>query len=134
MTASSKRETDRHVDLAVLSLGVLALAVGTYAGWNERFLTLLVAPPGFVRAALVAAAGLLAFLLLGRAVERISTADEPRDTIRGVRFAFLALAAVAAAGGWLVASALPILVAAVIAGVDVIETTFLLVVTRRGRA
>ena len=61
-------------------------------------------------------------------------ASEPdvRGMIRGVRLAFLALAAFAAAAGWLLAHPLPLVVAAVIAGIDVIETSFLLLVVGRG--
>ena len=50
--------------------------------------------------------------------------------IRAVRLAFLAVAAFAAAGAWLVGQEVFLVVAAVIAGVDVIETTFLLLVAR----
>ncbi len=56
---------------------------------------------------------------------------ESRDLaqlIRGVRFVFLAVAALSAAAGWLVGHPLPFVVALVIAGVDILETTFLLVV------
>jgi hypothetical protein len=53
--------------------------------------------------------------------------------IRGVRLVFLAVAAFAAAAGWLLAHPLPLVVATVIAAIDVIETSFLLlVVTVRG--
>jgi hypothetical protein len=48
--------------------------------------------------------------------------------IRGVRLAFLAVAAFAAAAGWGLGHPLPLLVALVIAGIDVVETSFLLVV------
>ena len=50
--------------------------------------------------------------------------------IRGVRLAFLAVAALAAAAGWFIGHPLLLVVALVIAGVDVVETTFLLVVAR----
>jgi len=51
--------------------------------------------------------------------------------IRGVRFAFLAVAALAAAAGWFVGQPVLLIVALVIAGVDVVETTFLLIVARK---
>jgi hypothetical protein len=41
---------------------------------------------------------------------------------------FLAVAAFAAASGWLLGHSLPLVVALVIAGVDVLETSFLLIV------
>ena len=54
--------------------------------------------------------------------------------IRGVRLTFLAVADFAAAAGWALAHPLPIVVALIVAGVDVIETSFLLlVVSVRGR-
>jgi len=54
--------------------------------------------------------------------------------VRGVRLAFLAVAAFAAAAGWVIGHPLPIVVALVIAGVDVVETSFLLLVVQlRGR-
>ena len=54
--------------------------------------------------------------------------------LRGVRLAFLALACVAVAIGWVLASALPFVVALIIAGIDVVETSFLLIVVRRESA
>jgi hypothetical protein len=63
-------------------------------------------------------------------------ADEPGQPdvpglIRAVRLAFLAVAAFAAAAGWALAHPLPLVVAAVIAGIDVVETSFLLLVVGR---
>ena len=60
------------------------------------------------------------------------TGDVP-GLIRAVRLAFLAVAAFAAAAGWALGHPLPLIVAAVIAGIDVIETSFLLLVVGRGR-
>ena len=51
--------------------------------------------------------------------------------IRGVRLVFLAVAAFAAAAGWALGHPLPLVVALVIAGIDVIETSFLLLVVGR---
>jgi hypothetical protein len=51
--------------------------------------------------------------------------------LRGIRLAFLALAALSVALGWAIGSALPFVVALIIAGIDVIETSFLLIVVRR---
>jgi hypothetical protein len=48
-----------------------------------------------------------------------------------VRLSFLGVAAVAAAAGWMLGHPLPLIVAAVIAGIDVIETSFLLLVVGR---
>ena len=51
-----------------------------------------------------------------------------RASCAGVRLVFLAVAAFAAAVGWLVGHPLPFIVALVIAGVDMLETSFLLLV------
>lgn len=67
----------------------------------------------------------------GAASPRSAEADRSADLptmIRGVRLDFLAVAAFAAAVGWLVGHPLPIVVALIIAGVDVVETSFLLLV------
>jgi hypothetical protein len=53
--------------------------------------------------------------------------------IRGIRFAFLAVAAFAAASAFLLGSVLPLVVGLVIAGVDVAETALLLLVARMQR-
>lgn len=114
-----------------LGLGLLALVGGTAAGWSPRVVALLVAPPATVRVALVAAALLVAFVLFGAAVGRLRRGSDPAgpaDAIRGVRLAFLAVAALAAAAGWALASPVPIVLALVIGGVDVLETSFLLLV------
>jgi hypothetical protein len=52
--------------------------------------------------------------------------------VRGVRYLFLAVAAAAAAAGWLLGEALPLVIALVIAGVDVVETSLLLIVVGSG--
>jgi hypothetical protein len=133
---------------AALGLGLLAVAAATLAGRDASWLAGLATPPAVVRAALVGLAVAIGTLLLVRAVIRLGGLDEVpggvprtgaatsepdvRGMIRGVRLAFLALAAFAAAAGWLVAHPLPLIVAAVIAGIDVIETSFLLLVVGRG--
>jgi hypothetical protein len=76
--------------------------------------------------------------LLARALRLLADSRSPasgemsgRDLaglVRGVRLVFLAVAAFAAAGGWLVGHPLPFIVALVIAGVDILETSFLLLI------
>lgn len=61
---------------------------------------------------------------------RITDADLG-TLVRGVRLVFLAAAAFTAAAGWLLAEPLPLVIALVIAGVDVVETSFLLLVANR---
>jgi hypothetical protein len=63
---------------------------------------------------------------------RISDADLG-VMVRGVRLVFLAAASFTAAAGWLLAEPLPLVIALVIAGVDVVETSFLLLVATARR-
>ncbi|MFI5226040.1 MAG: hypothetical protein ACHQ3P_05140 [Candidatus Limnocylindrales bacterium] len=123
-----------------IGIGILVFLVGTLAGWDGSIITAIATPPIIVRAGLTAAAIVIGLRLLASAIARIEasepTADGYRDLVsltRGVRLAFLALAAFAAAAGWFLGSALPLVIAFIIAGVDVVETSFLLVVvaTRR---
>ena len=127
--------------IAWLIVGGLAIGGGTALGWNATALTAIVTPPPYVRAALVGLSVAIGLVLLLGALNRLAGDDEdagraragatPRDIgalIRGVRFVFLAVAAFAAGSGWLLGHPLPLVVALVIAGVDVLETSFLLIV------
>lgn len=113
-----------------LVAGALAIVAATVAGTSEGLLDAVVSPPLVIRAALVGAAVVLGIALLARSVGRMGEAgtDDVRGLIRAVRLAFLAVAAFAAAAGWALAHPLPLIVAAVIAGIDVIETSLLLLV------
>jgi hypothetical protein len=122
--------------------GALAIAAGTALGWDATSLAQIVTPPPLVRAALVGGSVALGVVLLLSALARLAGEGEDplpppagyeseRDVagmIRAVRLVFLAVAAFAAAAGWLIGHPLPLVVALVIAGVDVLETSFLLVV------
>lgn len=116
-----------------LVAGLMALVIGTLFGWNAGLLQSLVTPPALLRAALVGAAAWLGVEMLRRALDRLANGDDLRILVRGVRYIFLAVAAFAAGAGWLLGSALPLIAALLIAGVDVLETSFLLIVvgTRR---
>ena len=120
-----------------LVLGVVAVVLGSVLGGTGAVLEALVTPPIIVRAALVGISTVIAVALLGRALTALGGGDAPdRDMatmIRGVRLAFLAVAAIAAAAGWLVGHPLLLVVALVIACVDVVETSFLLIVARSRR-
>ncbi len=118
-----------------IGLGILAVIAATVVGSNSDWLDAVVAPPNLVRAALVGLTVALGAMLLARSIARMSASgpDDVAGLIRGVRLAFLAVAAFAAAAGWALAHPLPLIVAAVIAGIDVIETSFLLLVVGRGR-
>ena len=135
----------RATDLGPLAVGLLALAAGTAFGWDARLLEAIVTPPNLMRAVLVAVAVVAGAALLLAAFRRLAVdVAAPGGTpaegaarigerdltrmVRGIRLVFLAVAAFAAAAGWLLGHPLPIVVALIIAGVDVIETSFLLLV------
>jgi hypothetical protein len=126
-------------ELAPLGVGVVALAVGTAMGWDGRFVAAIVTPAPLARAVLVGISAVAALALFVAALRRLGadgreTGDGSPDLarmVRGIRLVFLAIAAVAAGAGWAMGHPLPIVVALVIAGVDVIETSFLLLIVRR---
>lgn len=135
-----------------LLVGAAAIAGGTALGWDSSALDSVVNPPTLIRAALIGLGVAIGIVLLLGALERLGTSPgdssgrvggpdgtgrSTRDIatmIRGVRLVFLAVAAFAAASAWLLGHPLPLVIALVIAGVDVLETSFLLlVVTLRTR-
>jgi hypothetical protein len=132
---------ERTIDIGALlplTIGLGGLAVGTAFGWDSRLVDALVAPPPIIRAVLVGIAVIVGLWLLRASIDRLRV---PRDLpavatlgpdvagmVRGIRLTFLAVAAFAAAIGWLIAHPLPLVLALVIGGVDVIETSFLLLV------
>ncbi|MEA2519745.1 MAG: hypothetical protein QOF49_1825 [Chloroflexota bacterium] len=119
-----------------LVAGAAAIAAGTALGWDSSAMASIVSPPALIRAALIGLGVAVGVVLLMGALERLGSAApvsgrETRDIatmIRGVRLVFLAVAAFAAASAWLVGHPLPLVIALVIAGVDVLETSFLLLV------
>lgn len=127
--------TPRISALVALGLGGLAVVVATAAGQDARWVDVLVTPPAPVRAVLVGLAAGIGTVLLTRSLARLADAgtDDVPGLIRAVRLAFLAVAAFAAAVGWGVAHPLPLVLAAVIAGIDVLETSFLLLVVASRR-
>ena len=131
--------TTRRSAALALAAGILAVIGASVAGIAGDTLAALATPPALIRAALVGAAAVLGADLLVLAVRRM---EEARATapgaglsaaqlgtrVRGIRFVFLAAAAFAAGIGWLLGNPLPIVVGLVIAGVDVAETSLLLLV------
>lgn len=119
-------------------LGLALLVGGTLLGWNGALLAAIASPPPLARAALVGLSAVLALWLLREAVRRLDAGRfvpegslSGRDLaalVRGVRLVFLAVAAFAAGAGWLLGHPLPFVIALVIAGVDVLETSLLLLV------
>ena len=118
--------------------GGAALVGGTLLGWSGDLLEAIATPPPVARAALVGASVVAALWCIREAVVRLEagrhvdadlmTGRDLALLVRGVRFVFLAVAAMSAAAGWLVGHPLPFVVALIIAGVDILETTFLLLV------
>lgn len=119
----------RLAGIGALALGALAVVAATVLGSAAGTLDAIVHPPALVRAALVGGSAGLAVILLSRGLTRLAAGE--RDVpglVRGVRLLFLALAAAIAGVGWVVGDPLPLVVALVIAGIDVVETSFLLIV------
>ncbi len=128
----------------VMFAGAAAVALAMVAGLFPDLLALIAGPPPIVRAALAGLAIVVGGRLLLSAVRRIDgsirrdvpAAGRVADAdlgamVRGVRLVFLAAASFTAAGGWLLGESLPLVIALVIAGVDIIETSFLLLVASR---
>jgi hypothetical protein len=119
----------RGAALGALGLGVLAVVAATLVGSDPARLDAIVHPPALIRAALVGASAGLAVLLLARGLTRLASGtDDVPGLVRGVRLVFLAVAAAAAGAGWVLGNALPLVLALVIGGIDVVETSFLLIV------
>jgi len=118
----------RGRQLLILLAGVGAVVIATAVG-RQDVMGPILEPPPIGRLLFGVAAALVAVVLVMRAIARFGgAAGDPRALIRAVRLAFLAIAAFAASAGWFLGSALPIVVALIIAGVDVIETTVLMLV------
>lgn len=119
----------RLASASAILAGLLAVIIGTALGLTPVFLEAIVNPPAIVRAALIGGSVAMGVVLLTRGIVALSAGESDiRRLIRGVRLAFLAVAAFAAAAGWALASPLPLIVALIIAGIDVIETSFMLLV------
>jgi hypothetical protein len=131
----------------LLVAGVAGVALAMLLGLAPDLLAFVAGPPPIVRAGLAGLAIVVGGRLLVGAVRRIDgsvrrgpggeagriSASDLGTMVRGVRLVFLAVASFTAAVGWLLGEPLPLVIALVIAGVDVIETSFLLLVaTRRG--
>jgi hypothetical protein len=137
MTGRAER-TATLAGLVPLVAGLGALAVGTAFGWDARLVDAVVTPPAIIRAGLVALSVVAGAALLAGGLRRMGAGPAPgteapglATMVRGIRLVFLAVAAFAAAFGWMAGHPLPIVIALVIAGVDVLETSFLLLVVRR---
>jgi hypothetical protein len=132
----------------LLIAGIAAVGIASVAGLADGLFELIATPPPIGRAGLAGFSIVLGGWLLLAAIQRIDGSirhDQQAESgqisdadlgalVRAVRLVFLSAASFTAAGGWLLGDPLPLVIALVIAGVDVIETTFLLLVaTRRSR-
>ena len=150
--AEPRRLAARLASSLALRGGLAAVGLAMLTGIAPDLLDLIARPAPVVRAALSGLAIVLGGALLLAAVRRIerSLHRAPGDDgrlldagrladadlgvmIRGVRLVFLAAASFTAAAGWLLAEPLPLVIALVIAGVDVVETSFLLLVATSRR-
>lgn len=123
----------RVAAVGALVLGGLAVVGASAVGSNGATLDAIVRPPIPIRAALAGASAAVAVLLLTRGLGRLAGgADDVPGLVRGVRLVFLAVAAGAACAGWAFGDALPLVLALVIGGIDVVETSFLLIVVAAG--
>jgi hypothetical protein len=123
----------RLAALGALLLGGLAVVAASLAGTNGATLDAIVRPPIPIRAVLAGFSAALAVLLLSRGLARLAGGtDDVPGLVRGVRLVFLAVAAGAACAGWALGNALPLVVGLVIGGIDVVETSFLLLVVASG--
>ena len=143
-TRDRQRLQPRLVAALALLAGVVAVVVAMAVGLMPDLVTMIATPPPLVRAGLSGFAIVLGGRLLISAVRRIDTSilrepgaatdisDADLSTlVRGVRLVFLAVASFTAAAGWILGEPLPLVIALVIAGVDVVETSFLLMVASR---
>ena len=134
------------VVLALLG-GIAALVMAMVAGVAPALLDVVARPPAILRAALAGGAVVVGGRLLLSALRRIDgsirrdagTASGISDAdlgamVRGVRLVFLAAASFTAASGWILGDPLPLVIALAIAGVDVVETSFLLLVATSKRS
>jgi len=136
----------RLVVVLALPGGIAAVVVAMLAGVAPALLQVVAQPPPIVRAVLAGGAIVIGGRLLLSAVRRINESMQREagpatrisdadlgSMVRGVRLVFLAAAALTAAAGWILGEPLPLVVALVIAGVDVVETSFLLLVATARR-
>jgi hypothetical protein len=140
-TSKRLRLDARLVVALALVGGIAAIGLAMVVGLAPDLLALVAAPPPVIRAVLAGGAIVVGGRLLVAAVRRIDASirrdGEPGGRIsdadlgvlvRGVRLVFLAAASFTAAAGWILGEPLPLVIALVIAGVDVVETSFLLLV------
>lgn len=126
---------------APLVAGMALLVVGGLIGLNPGALDVALEGPIVVRLALAAAAGLVGVWYLLSAMSRLVGGTSDPETgptrrpfaemVRGVRYVFLAIASFAVGSAFVLGHPLPLIIGLIVAAVDVIETSFLLIVGGR---
>jgi hypothetical protein len=131
MTERDSAPIGRWSAAVALVLGLAVIVLVTFVG-SAGVLEAIVTPPLIIRAALVGGCTVAALWLLARSIARMSSGSSDMSAmIRGVRLAFLAVAALAAGFGWAIGHPLPLIVAAIIAAIDVAETSLFLLIADR---
>jgi hypothetical protein len=139
MTGFEEPLRARTVAALWLLAGLAAVAAVSVPGLAGAALAAIAGPPPIVRAILAGVSVVGGLALLGRALRQIDatrassgatslTNAQLAAMVRGIRLVFLAAAALSAAAGWVLGDPLPLVVALVIAGVDLAETSLLLLV------
>jgi hypothetical protein len=145
--SSGRLQPDARLAIALALLGgIAAVVLAMVVGVAPNLFDAVANPPPIVRAVLAGAAIVVGGRLLFSAVRRIDTSIRREAgpvsripdadlgaMVRGVRLVFLAAASFTAAAGWILGEPLPVVIALVIAGVDVVETSFLLLVATSRR-
>jgi hypothetical protein len=112
----------------LLAIGVVLVALISVSGRSDLLATLL-SPPMPARLMLGIAAFIVAVLVVLAAADRIRTDTDARGLIRGVRLMFVAVGLFSIAAGWFIGSPVPVVAGIVITAIDLLETSFLLLVT-----
>ncbi len=98
------------------------------SGRSDVF-TIVLSPPMPARLLLGIAALIVAVLVVLAAADRMRTDKDPRGLIRAIRLMFVAVGLFAIAVGWFIGSPVPVIAGIVITAIDLLETSFLLLVT-----
>lgn len=112
----------------LLLVGLLGIVAVTVSGRSDVFATVL-SPPMPARLLLGIAALIVAVLVVLAAADRMRTDKDPRGLIRAIRLMFVAVGLFAIAVGWFIGSPVPVIAGIVITAIDLLETSFLLLVT-----
>ena len=112
----------------LLVVGILGFVLVSVSGRSDALATVL-SPPMPARLLLGIAAFVIAVLVVLNAADRMRTDQDARGLIRAVRLLFVAVGLFAISVGWFIGSPLPVVAGLVITAIDLLETSFLLLVT-----